>query len=491
MLLNRTHLSVLTSVLLLSGCQWHNKAALTLDQNQIERAITYQQAQSHAASQPIPQGPLTLANAIARGLIYNADYHAQSAQLTEEAQKAARGPFQLYPQLFANGSFTFRANEDASVAARVTPTALPRSTEHFTASDEGRGMAALEATWNILDLGLSAMDRHITKLDNHNKHADWRQASRRLTTDITRAFWRLDAYHRHHARTKTLGAKIERTLAQARNESKNDDKRTEMLFFIREITDLYRYMLALERTLNDAPANFNHLLNLPQHLPLSIKAEPAKALDLGPTPQKWVETALLNRPEMANAQRNLLKEKANGQREIIALLPSIMAFINLRFDSNSYALNGNWLEAGMRGSWNALRLLDAPKIRMKTEEKIRHQKRLMESTAALLARQSAIAFIVQQDTGKEMDFAITALDTQNKIVDEFRRKVRRKEQPERFLVKEEIFLALAAIRHDLARADYEAAKARVIETHGLTQNIDPQTQSLEIITASLSKAHKS
>lgn len=485
-----TYIILMASIALLSGCQWHNKTALTLDQSKIERGLDYQKTQSHAARQKRPQGPMTLANAIARGLIYNADYHAQSAQLAEEAQKRARGPFQFYPQLFANGGFTFRANEDASVASRVTPTTLPRSTQHFTASDEGRGMAALEATWNILDLGLSAMDRHITKLESNNKRAEWQQASRRLATDITRAFWRLDAYHRHHTRTKALGAKIEATLAQARRESKNAEKRTEMLFFIREITDLYRYMLALERTLNDAPADFNHLLNLPQHLALSIKAEPAKALDLGPNPQDWVETALLNRPEFINAQRMLLKEKAGGQREIIALLPSIMAFINLRFDSNSYALNGNWLEAGVRGSWNALRLLEAPKIRLKTEGKIRHQMRLIESTAALLARQSAIAFVVQKDTGKEMRFAITALDTQNKIVQEFRRKVRSKEQPARFLVKEEIFLALAGIRHDLARADYETAKARVVETHGLTPKIDPITQSLSTVTASLSKVHK-
>lgn len=461
-----TKISICLLIPVLTGCQWHNGSWSARNVNlQASTAAVDHQA-PRTLSQVAPNKPIGLAEAITRGLMFNADYRSKALLRQVQAAQLGQGPFSLFPKIYANGDYSIRTNKDASVSARVTPTEQPRSTDHFTAVDQSRGFAAIEATWNILDLGLSALNRKIAASEAQAKNANWLYESKRLSTEIIRAFWRLHTHQTHHQKSKKLAEEVNRTLANLKKDQKDPDKKAASLFLMREITDIYRYLLSLERAIADAPAVMNNLLELPQTTKLNLRAKPLTIAFPSQSPTQWIEKALVHSPELNNAHTALFKQKIEAKRDIVSLLPSITAALGIRLDTNSFLLNGDWLTMGVRGSWNLLRLLELPKIKHSAEAKKHYQTQLVSKVASLVARQSVIANVQLKNARTEMRYAQSALKIQRDIVTVIANQVKKKEQPESILVKEKLILALSSIRHGLARAELETAKARMAEIHG-------------------------
>ena len=220
------------------------------------------------------------------------------------------------------------ASQKASVAERVTPSPLPRGAEYYSGADQFRALAAVEATWSLLDLGLSAFNRKIAENAAQSQNHVWQHDAKRLSTDIVRAFWRLNAHQNHHETIQNLSKQVEQALIDAERDANNPkkaDQKAGNLYFMREVTDLYRYLLALERNIADAPAVMNNLLDLPQSTALKIIAQPMDLPFTQQSPEQWVEKALAYSPELNAAQRMLDLHDVQTKRDIVALLPSVTA----------------------------------------------------------------------------------------------------------------------------------------------------------------------
>jgi outer membrane protein TolC len=79
------------------------------------------------------------------------------------------------------------------------------------------------------------------------------------------------------------------------------------------------------------------------------------------TPLERLETlALLNRPELREEDYQTRISHNEVRKAVLRMLPNLNFTASYNYDSNSYAVNNNWAEAGLRAAWNLVTLVSGP-----------------------------------------------------------------------------------------------------------------------------------
>jgi outer membrane protein TolC len=160
----------------------------------------------------------------------------------------------------------------------------------------------------------------------------------------------------------------------------------ETLNYQRQLLDLIRQLEAIHAELSQAAPRLASLMNLEPGKPLTLVVPPQLT-----TPQihmpldKMEETALLQRPELMEARYNERIGVAETRKAMARLLPGVEFSIGAHYDSNSFLVNNDWRDFGLRVSWNLMNLLNASKIRgaAEAQQEIATHQRLAVSMAVL------------------------------------------------------------------------------------------------------------
>lgn len=314
--------------------------------------------------------PLTLEYAMALALQHNLDNRVKLMEhaLTRKNFKLAR--MDMLPLLAANAGYLDRDNLDASRSVSVEN--LNDETLRFSTSvEQQRYNSDVRLSWNVLDFGISYLkakqeaDRVMIaketrksvmlKLLQQIRTAYWKaavtqqlkQAIDQLTQDTEVALSKLENINRRKLRAPMETLQQQRTLLTILNKLKGLQYSVQSAF------------IDLAMLINHPPSD-KLVLDIPKDFPA-----------LAPIPQKYLPSmerlALNTSGDYINEVYNARIAQREAKKSLLQMIPNLEVFYSFNQDSNKFLFNDTWAQAGIRVSWNILRLFSLGLVKQQNQ----------------------------------------------------------------------------------------------------------------------------
>ncbi len=349
--------------------------------------------------------------ALARAIKYNLDFRIKQMETALAQGQLDMANFDLLPRLTAAAGYTNRNNDDAASSRSVI--SGQQSLEPSVSTDRNLRTADLTFSWNLLDFGVSYFQarQEADRLLVAQEHR--RKTLQLIMQQVRQAWWQA-------AGAQQLENKIGPVLEQARSaladsrkiEAERLQAPLDTLNYQLQLLDIIRQLDTINEELSLAKPRLAALMNLEPGRPF-VLATPGDltAPEIGVPIDKMEETALLNRPELMEARYNERIGRLETHKAIARLLPGVEFDIGQHYDSNSYLVNNEWRDLGLRVSWNLLNVFNVHNITRSAElqNDIARDQKLALSMAVLTQTQVAYREYVgrkrQFDLSGEMDAA--------------------------------------------------------------------------------------
>ena len=351
-----------------------------------ERQTTLRTDREAMYSQQEPmQGPITLEEAMARAIKYNLEHRLKLMEVAVSQRQLDLSRSDLLPRLTASAGYSHRNNELGSSSQDVFTG--QQSLVPSTSTDRELSTADLVLSWNVLDFGVSYFSAR-QQADRVLVAAQRRRKVLHLLMQQTRqAWWQA-------AGAQMLESKIEPVLEMAR-QALEDSRKVEnerlrsplqALHYQRQLLDIVRQLESVRDELAQAKPRLAAIMNLEPGQAYTVA--PASSLDvprLGLSLARMEEKALLQRPELVEAQYQERIGVLETRKAMARLLPGLELGVGGHYDSNSFLVNNRWADVGIRVSWNLLNLLNAGTIRdlAQAQLEVARQQRLALNMAVL------------------------------------------------------------------------------------------------------------
>ena len=452
----------LASLLLLGGC---SVVPTPLDDTERSARATEDQAKLFEAQEPLA-GPLTLAQALDRGIRYNLDHRVRLMEQTLASGALEVSRYDLWPQLMAQAGYTARdsyaASESVSIQSRQT------SLEPSFSTEKEQGLGGLRFSWNILDFGVSYAQAQ-QRADEVLVVAELRRkAEQNLALDIQTAWWRVAAAQRSAAEIETLLVQAEEALGKSDQSIQSKlNPPLKALTMQKGLLELINRLAQLRKEARLAKVQLAGLINLPPGtlyevapMPEALPQAPALAV------QDMERLALTSRPELREEDYRKRITAQEARKALLRMLPGIELNAGANYDSNKYLDNQSWADVGMQVSWNIFNLFSGPAARRYAEGQM--------DLGELRRQALSVAVITQVHVAREQyDQALADYQTAVRL-DEVEGKIAAQLEAEQSasrvdpaqVVMGRASALAAKLRRSLAQAELQSAVARIRHSMG-------------------------
>ena len=310
----------------------------------------------------LPDGPLTLSDAVRIGMENNLDLRV-SRLLEEISSETARAEkLRLLPQFNvradANERNNFPINEFMDM--RTGDVALSN-----TISRE-RNQKTLEArlTWNLLDFGLSYYRARQAAAQTEISRMERRRQAQALARDIASTYWRSVLAEKNLAFIREMAEGLEQFRATA--EGMVAERRLDPIF----AKDIERQMASLAIQASDLQAQISgvrielsRLMGIGPGTPFDLAGVdlPAERPAALPDPgdlraERLEELSLRNRLELyaADLRENVFRDEARAA--LVSMFPGLRLDAAFSYDDNKFLVNNSWYSAGAGLAYDLLAL---------------------------------------------------------------------------------------------------------------------------------------
>lgn len=330
-------------------------------------------------------GPLTLEESMARAIKYNLDNRVKLLEEAVSQRQLDLSNFDLLPKLTVAAGYIGRDSVLASSSQDVSTGR--QSLVPSTSQDKNIRTADLGFTWNILDFGVSyyqakqQADRTMIMQEHRRK------VVHTLMQQVRQAYWYALGAQQMESKIEPLLKEVQTALDDSRKiEQEKLMPPLDTLNYRRQLLDMVRQLEAVRDELAQAKARLAALMNLEPGMPFTLvlpQTLPQPTLE--GNLKSMEEAALLNRPELVEARYTERIGVLETKKAMAKLLPGIEVSLMSHYDSNSFLVNNQWSDAGLRISWNLFNVLSGPKLMAsaKAQEELAKMQRLAISMAVL------------------------------------------------------------------------------------------------------------
>lgn len=471
------------AVITLAGCA-------SLQPEALQDAAIVQQAkavkdQQASAVEPI-NGPLTLEEAIARAIKYNAE---RQVRILEEAMAYGTldlANFDMLPKLMANAGYRNRdtdllTNLRAGPNSPIIPGSTISSARQATTTD-------LSFTWSLLDFGQSyyaakqSGDRVLIATERRRK------ALHNLVQDVRTAYWRVVA-------AEKLGQSIRDTMAEAESALKASESAEasamrsplEPLRFQRQLLENLRMLELVEHELSSARVELSTLAALPAGSNFSVVEPQAQIntqwLDMNPADMEL--QAVVNNPDMRESLYNARIARDEAKKAIVKMFPGVSFSYGTKTTNDEYIVNQRWNEAGAQISFNLLGVLSAPTAKRLADMGISMADQRQVATQMAVISQVHIARLNYANAAKQYMRADKIAKVDGRMAEVVTARAKAESQSRQESVAQQTASILSALRRYQALSNAQAAASRLQATLGLEPAVQAaQTMPLpEVVQA--------
>ena len=350
-------LLVLPGAALLSACGILRPEPMSFAEN-TERARVDRQ-KIDAAYVPL-NGPLSLAEAIARALKYNYDGLLAKTEINLQERQLNLAFAQMLPRLAAGVGYDSRNSYNAAQSIDVFT--QQQSLTYSYSQQPQFSSADLTFTWNALDLGISYFQarqqgyRALISVERRRKVID------NVVRSTANAYWRA-------ASASTLLPKIDPMLKTAREILKvsrqiSAEHLQSPLALLEFQQNMVIVLSELERIRNDLSAahiELASLINIPPGQPITFTDQPEDLqAHLGVDNHRLEEVGLVLRPELRIEAYQQKIDRQDIYKEILKMLPGVGFLGGLNYNSNNLLYTNTWGAIGVRATINLFNMIQGP-----------------------------------------------------------------------------------------------------------------------------------
>ncbi len=341
-------------VALLAGCSVDPRP-LTIEENQTRADDALKQVRDRI--DPVA-APITLDEAIARAVKYNLDHRLALMDQAIANRQLDVSRWELLPKLMVDGGLSARSNDLASSSYSVLTG--KQSLEPSISTDRRGGVADLQLSWSVLDFGVSYYqarqngDRALATAEKR------RSAVNAIVQQVRAAYWQAVAAERIGSRINPILTDARAALADAHEVERQRLKPPlEALRYEKSTIEVIRQLESLQADLGLAKTQLAALMGLPpgQRYQLAVPENPSALPEMKTPVEELERTALINRPELREQAYNHRIAVDEVHKAFLKLFPNLSLTTGLNYDSNSYLVNQQWAEGGLRMSWGLMNLL--------------------------------------------------------------------------------------------------------------------------------------
>jgi len=410
--------------------------------------------------------PLTLAEATARAIKYQADYRQKRMEEAAAAAQIDVAKFDLLPKVTANAGYNWRNNDSFGFGFTQdgTISSNPTASVERVTSMGGVGLA-----WNVLDFGTSYF--RARQLSDQRLIAEERRrkAVQTLMHDVRVAWWRAEAAQRLLPASDSLLAEIDQAIEKTRvieNGKMLPPVQTATLR--RALLDLAQQIALRRQELAQAQVELSALINTPPGVEYRIVAgdEAREVLDLTADIDALELVALRNRPEIAEEGYRARISRDEARKALVGLIPNVSLDLGRNFDSNKYLLNNTWTSVGVRVALNLVKVFSIPaQQRLEEAQHSADDARRMAMAMAVLAqtRLAAVRYTLVADEFLIWDEAV---HDDELIVRNLTSSGQACIDTELELIRARARSLASRINRDLAYANLQASVARLYNSVG-------------------------
>jgi outer membrane protein TolC len=307
--------------------------------------------------------PLSFEDAAARALKYNLDYRLKLAEQAFAMNMLDVSRYDMLPKMLVGAGWMSRNNDSGGTSVGIQSGVQTLSPS--TSSERTHTSANAELSWSILDFGMSyyrSQQRADAYLIADERR---RKVIQNIMQDVRIAYWRALGAQRMMPRVDALLVRAEAALAKSRQiEDQKLMAPPTVLAYQRALIDATTLLLQRRKELEQSRSELIALMNLSPGMSFTLADTSNEPLPALPTNIDELERlAMEMRPEVneeAYKKRVTLNDLKVAQ---LSMFPNLSATVGFSQDSNKYLYNGNWIESGLRLSWNLLKLPQWPALK--------------------------------------------------------------------------------------------------------------------------------
>ena len=331
--------------------------------------------------------PISFEEAVARALKYNLDYRLKLMESALASGLANLSRYDMLPNLLANAGYTARNNDSGGNSVDID-TGQP-TLNNSTSQERNRRLASAEFSWNMLDFGVSYFrakqqaDQYLIAEERR------RRVIQNILQDTRASYWRAVGAQRLARDAEVLGERAKSALERSREaEAQGLLPPRDALNYQRMLLDAVALLASRRQELEFAKRELAALMNVTPGTDFTVVegVEPA----LMPVPfniAELEEVALSNRPELREEDFRMRITADEARRQLVTLLPGISFTAGAQYDSNKYLYNNNWIESGVRVSFNLMKALSYPAMKdVQEAQKRNDQARRLALSMAILTQ---------------------------------------------------------------------------------------------------------
>jgi outer membrane protein TolC len=338
-----------------------------------------------AGQEPLTR-PLTLEDAVARAIKYQADYRQRIMEQALAEAQVDVAKFDLLPKFTVNAGYSTRSNE--SFGFGFSPNgqiaANPSASTERTHTTTSVGFA-----WNVLDFGVSYF--RARQLANQTLIADERRrkAVQTLMHDVRNAWWRAEAAQRLLPQADALLDEVEQSIERTRAiESRKLLPPLQTATLRRALQDLNQQVAFRRQELAQAQVELASLIGTPPGNVIGIASPAGTERDipeLTADVDKLEALALRARPEMPEEGYRAKVSEDEARKALVSLLPGLSFDLARMTDSNRFLVNNAWTSAGVSVVFNLVKVFSLPALNRSAEaqEKTDEARRLAMAMAIM------------------------------------------------------------------------------------------------------------
>ncbi len=446
--------------------------------------------------------PLTLADALARGISYNMDHRVAARQRMIASGQVDEDLLAALPALNAGVGDVKRDSPEIRSATNADTGLQSLPPSQF--SDDHRQEAELTASWNLLDAGLAVAQASQGSDRARIAEEQRRKVVHQITQDIRSAYWRAasaqvmgpriaGALRRNQAMVKDLQqAMLEKTTAES-------DK-TSYLMTQRELLRVADDLMTLQAQMGTAKAELAGLINLPPGTDFKLAVNEGDILSLPDVkrvvagPEELERVALMIRPEIRQDMLASRISASQTRATALSALPGLEVAYGYNYDSDSFLRDNNWTEFSLSLTGNLMKLMTLP-VRMEQSES-------REKLVALQRQAKTVSILTQVNIARQnLRMTENRLGVLRNLMRVENELIPDKDDAAPLLttaqtLAQEQTALNARGRFHMAYADYQAAYARLLTSVGIdplppnydTRDIKAMAETITARTETLTPA---
>ncbi len=420
------------------------------------------------ADQEAISGPLSLSEATARAVKYQADYRVR---LMEEAAALGQlnvAQFDLLPKLTANAGYSTRSNDSFGFGFSPSGTV---ATNPSASSERSHSTGSIGFTWSLLDFGLSYF--RAQQLADQKLIADERRrkALQNLVQDVRLAWWRATAAQKLLPMIDAFYEEIDLTIEKTRIiESRKLLPPLQTASLRRALLDLAQQISLRRQELAQAQIEFASMISAPPGSEVRVapvERERIDKLDLAANIDLLEATALRNRPELAEEAYKARISESEAKKGLLALVPNLNLSLDRSYDSNRFLVNNAWNTAGLSAAMNLVKIFSLPALRSSAEAQKQLDDTRRLATAVAVITQTRVAAVRFGLLSHEYGVWEEATRDDEQIVKFLSSSADVGIDTELELIRAKARLLVSTINRDLVYANLEAALGRLYTSTGL------------------------